>query len=337
MQPEQTPPVPYDAPPKASFWKRFGVRLVVGIGLPLLVLAGVLAFAYAQDRRTNNDRNNATQQTQEQQQEAAEALKPIDTPNGRRYASVQAAADIDSAKTLGEAHATLQAFLDQYDLSLHTTKIEPSEYVQEHDSFQTLEESDLAAFKAYAKIFIDEWAKYPSDWIEGSNLKHIMIVKKLAVGDTERAATPDPVGDAVYYDIGYGADLYAREVIHHEFNHQVEYEHFNSYARQDPAWLALNPSGFTYNPRGGVAAYHEDGFSNDAHPEAGFVNRYAMYAIEEDKAEVYAYLMTREYYHDLRNWIKTDDKLAQKVQLYKDFMKRVSPEMDDDYFSAINP
>jgi hypothetical protein len=329
-QPIASPPSTPPPPPKPSFLKRFG-PLLLGVILPL-VLAGVVGYVYVQDRRDNPKTPNQSQAKQQPQN-----LKPIDTPNGRRYASVQAITDLDNAKTLADAHKVTQQFLDQYDLQLHTTEVKPSEYVQEHDTFRTLEEGDLAAFKAYAKVFVDEWAKYPQDWVRESNLKHIMIIKNLTVGDTERAATPDPVGDAVYYDIGYGADIYAREVIHHEYNHQIEYEHFDSYSRDDSTWAALNPAGFTYNPQGGVAAYYDDSFNNEAHPEDGFVNRYATYGIEEDKAEIYAYLLTRPYNKDLAQWIKTDTKLAQKVQLYKAFMRSVSPDMNDDYFAAINP
>lgn len=319
--------------PPASFWQRFGRRIVLGILLPLVVLGGVLAFAAFQGRQT--DQTSRSGPSSGDQQQAAET--PIQTDRGRRYANVDAIGQLDSAQTLEAAHAIVQDFLKQYDLSLHTTSVQPSAYLRQYGTFNPLAESDLSAFRAYAKVFIDEWAKYPRDWVRASNVEHIMIIKGLAIGDTARAAAPDPVGDALYYDIGYGADSYAREVVHHEYNHLVEYQHFNSYAREDAAWTDLNPPGFRYNPAGGVAAYHEAGFANDPHPEPGFVNRYATYGIEEDKAEVYAYLMTRDYYHDLKEWIRTDERLAQKVRLYQDFMVSVSPHMDRAYFDAINP
>lgn len=323
-------------PAKKPLLKRIHRRFIWGVTLPGLVLisvfGGILLLADYPAGRVE------APQTERGAEHAADDSDTwFETPNGRRYASVEAIGRINTAHNLLEAHDALQYFLKQYDMQLHTLSVQPSAYVRQHDTFRTLEAADLAAFKAYAKVFVDEWAKYPRDWVKASNIKHLMIVKDLAVGDTKRAATPDPVGDALYYDIGYGAETYAREVIHHEYNHLIEYEHFYSYSRPDSAWRAINGPAFAYNPGGGVAAYHERAFTNDAHPLPGFVNRYATYGIEEDKAEVYAYLMTAHYYRDLTDWIKADEKLAQKVQRYKDFMRSVSPEMNDAYFTAINP
>jgi hypothetical protein len=49
------------------------------------------------------------------------------------------------------------------------------------------------------------------------------------------------------------------------------------------------------------------------HPAPGFVTGYAMSAIEEDKAELYSYLMETAAYRRLKTWIESDSYLAAKV------------------------
>ena len=76
---------------------------------------------------------------------------------------------------------------------------------------------------------------------------------------------------------------------------------------------------------------------NTLHPENGFVDAYATSAIEEDKAETYAYLFVYRRHRLLESWTDTDGQLAAKVAEYEAFIESEVPFMDDAYFQAINP
>jgi hypothetical protein len=274
---------------------------------------------------------------------AAPTAKPTPQPiftgqtGGLRFADTKAAASVSAASTITAAETALRTFAAQYNLTLNVTAVTPSAYAASYDTFSIIEESNLQDLKDYGLIFIDEWSKYPADWVAASGLKSINLVKKFATDGTFRAAGPDPGDAAMYYDVGYGHDDYAREVIHHEFDHLIEYNAFGDYTHADPAWSSYNPADFSYGT-GGAACYLPNSTClTGEHPLAGFVTGYAASGMEEDKAETYAYLMTDTYYHHLTGWLGADTNLAQKVAAYKTFIASRSPEMTGDYFARINP
>jgi hypothetical protein len=204
-------------------------------------------------------------------------------------------------------------------------------------TYSLLSESDLGSLKTYGAIMIDEWSKYPTDWVANSNLEYMVFIKNLYI-NFYRGATPDPVGHALYYDPVYDTtygDKYARETLHHEYDHLIEYNYFNSYNHSDPTWLSLNPSGFQYG-NGGASCY-SGGCPFGEHAVQCFASGYATSGIEEDKAEVYAYLMASESHQDLKSWLPSDACLANKVNNYKQFIASHSPEMSSAYFDQINP
>ena len=256
---------------------------------------------------------------------------------GTRFTSTAALSGLTAANSLAAAQQSLQSFLSQYGLTIEITKITPSDYANTCITYSLLQDNDLGTLKTYGALFIDEWAKYPIDWITSSQLKSIVLVKKLGVntiGPTV-AAFPDIVGETMYYDVTYSGN-YAREVVHHEFDHLIIYNIFHTSAPKDSTWLSLNPPGFSYGA-GGASAY-QPGYSGPSgeHVVPGFVTGYATTAIEEDMAETYAYLMTTTYYHHLQTWQVSDVILANKVNYLIQFISKISPEMSADYFNAIN-
>ncbi|HET7566962.1 MAG TPA: hypothetical protein VFJ91_03160 [Gaiellaceae bacterium] len=267
------------------------------------------------------------------------AAAPDQLTPGKRFASTAAAWQLAAATTLAEAESALQAFLSQYGLAAEVAHVDESSYAQTWDRFDLLAESDLPALREYGELFVDEWSKYPLDWVRASGVRAIAFVKDFTTGADHRAAGPDPVGETMYYDVPFsGTGDYAREVIHHEFDHLLTYDLFGSYAPADPAWTALNPAGFAYGS-GGASCYAAGDPCGawDQHPQSGFVSGYARSAIEEDKAELYAYLMTATGWHQVEQWLATDPALAGKVALLQALLARYSPEMAGDYFDRIDP
>src|SRR5690606_19670716 len=82
---------------------------------------------------------------------------------------------------------------------------------------------------------------------------------------------------------------FLRRLIHHESFHFVDLADDGTVQR-DPTWEALNPPGFVYG-HGGRSM--RDPAASEPDPAlTGFVTRYAQAALEEDKAEVFAFMMT---------------------------------------------
>lgn len=253
---------------------------------------------------------------------------------GKRFTSTAAMAVLAKATSVGEAQQALQTFVSQYNLTIQITSVQPTNY--HGNSFNLLTNADMGSLKTYGALFIDEWAKYPTSWVTNSKVKSIALIKNFATDGTNRAAYPEVGNQTMYYDAGYSGD-YAREVVHHEFDHLLTYNYFGSMSPSDPTWQSYNPPGFSYG-NGGASCYQPGNTClTGPHPIAGFASGYASSAIEEDKAELYAYLMTGTYYHMLVTWLPGDSYLSNKVNNYKQFISSHSPEMSGSYFNDIDP
>ena len=257
-------------------------------------------------------------------------------------------AALANATTVAQAEQALNVFFAQYNMKVAITDIRPSLFARTWISWSYITQSDLPALKVYGLILLDEWAKYPIDWIRATHVTGLQLITHMSVTGQIRAAAPDFYGNAVYYDIGYSGTLaglptnvYARQVVHHEFDHLVNWTLFDSFRGCgfcDPAWAALNPPGFRYGG-GGASCYlpSDPCQTHREHPSPGFVTGYAASATEEDKAELFAWLMETSSYRKLKTWIASGDGyLAAKVANYQRFLCSHSTAMCGDYFDAIN-
>jgi len=232
-------------------------------------------------------------------------------------------------KTLGTA----------YSIEIYTGDFVASDYAKQYCTWKNLSEEDGRALDKYANILIEEWSKYPTSWVKKSKLKGIALVKKLSVVSQYRAAMPDAYGEVLYLDIEYlgsSGENYIREVIHHEYYHMLEEHYFGDFYYKDPKWQALNPAEYPYVSTQGANAYTDGQYKVKDHPVSGFVSAYSRYALEEDKAEVYSYIMATHRYKQVQEWVKEDSYLKNKVQYIKDFIAKNCPEMDDKWFEKIH-
>jgi hypothetical protein len=233
----------------------------------------------------------------------------------------------------------LQKNLGKYNISIYTGSFQGSDYAKRYCTWENLTEADEKPLEKYANILIEEWSKYPIEWVKKSNLKAIALVKKLAVSSQYRAAMPDAYGEVLYLDITYlanGGEDYVREVIHHEYYHMLEENYFGDFYYKDPQWNALNHPDYPYVSSQGANAYTDGLYKEQDHPAPGFVSAYSRYALEEDKADMYAYLMTTKRFEQLQNWIKEDTYLASKTKYMMNFMKKNCSEMNAQWFSEIH-
>ncbi len=194
-------------------------------------------------------------------------------------------------------------------------------------------ENDAAA---YADLFIEEFAKYPSELIKLSKLRRVEFVDRLAVGKQYRAAVPDYDHEVLYYDVGYVRNQrYSRHVVHHEFYHMLEQEWNGSAYYKDQTWAKFNEKDFVYGTGGSEAYGHGDVWSF-VHPKPGFINLYSTYGLEEDKAEVWAVMFVPDNWRLVRRAVDDDPILRAKVSYLRDFVRSKTSAMDDRFWRQVS-
>lgn len=205
-------------------------------------------------------------------------------------------------------------------------------------SFNYLEKRDEGKRDSLLQVFIEEWNKYPVEFVKSSKLTAVYFVKNLKVSGQSRYAMPEGVYNALYYDVNYvnaRLDQYLRHSMHHEFYHLIEKNYFGDYYFLDKSWISFNPLDFSYGS-GGAAAYANPEFARRQYPYKGFITGYATVGIEEDKAEVFGYLMTTQEFLKLTRWIKDDATLGRKVAYFMGLIRGMCRTMDYDFFLGIH-
>jgi hypothetical protein len=232
----------------------------------------------------------------------------------------------DSGDAFKAVAADLTKLADAYDIGI---AVEPN---FPHGAING-RRATKAELTDYASLFITEFSRYPPKLVNRSKLKHIIFCKKLIFSDQPRGAIPDIGRETLYLDIrcGNGDMRYLRSVIHHDFFHIVDYWEQDQVG-VDGRWSSLNPSGFTYGS-GGASAQNipYTGFLTDNFP--GFLNHYSTTAATEDKAEIFANLVTNSAYMESK--IKRDAVVRAKVKLLKERLARFCPDVNDAFWEKV--
>jgi hypothetical protein len=179
----------------------------------------------------------------------------------------------------------------------------------------------------YRKILAAELGKYPMPLLQKSKLKAIAIVKNLSVAGQRRSAMPDYENEVLYLDFirGGHAPVYQAHTIHHEFFHLLEQELNGSAYFKDPEWAKLNPKDFKYG-NGGKQQRESDNFGL-VHPRLGFINRYSMSGLEEDKAEIYAALFIPSERKKINAMASKDSYLTAKISIMLGILQGIDPTL----------
>ena len=199
----------------------------------------------------------------------------------------------------------------------------------------TADPPDPADADADAPILAGEFDLYPDDFLRRVRLRRVVLCAGLRLDGEPAAGVPDLDAGIVYLDAGaLRADPAAgRQTVHHELFHLADWRD-NGVIDRDPAWEALNPAGFRY-AGGGKAALADPAIStapSDRVP--GFLNTYSTTAVEEDKAEVFGWLMTNPGYM-AKHSAERDPVIAAKVARMKALVNRFCPALDDDFWAGI--
>jgi Putative zinc-binding metallo-peptidase len=193
--------------------------------------------------------------------------------------------------------------------------------------------ADPSELDRYWPILAHEFLIYPPSLIKRTRLKRIVLCRDLSFAGQVRTAIPDYEHDTLYLDVVRGAHsrTYQGLVIHHEFFHVVDYQD-DGQVYSDERWARLNPATFRYG-NGGVAM-QGNAFSSLATDRAGFLTTYATSGVEEDKAEIFAHLMTE--YVEVTNRAARDDVLARKMTTMKALLKTFCSEIDDAFWTRVS-
>ena len=181
--------------------------------------------------------------------------------------------------------------------------------------------SDLTAYRQFARIFVEEWSKYPSELVRGSGLSTLAFVRSVstAVGNTVENSGAFLDGNTIYFSVnkGVGNPEHLRHIIHHEFFHVIDLNRWVTFL-PDP-WAGITQESGGWYGAGGLNA-RDPNLSNALHPLASFVTGYATSSILEDRAELFSFLMTTSLYPLLWRWSQDDSYLAAKANLMLQFL-----------------
>jgi hypothetical protein len=217
---------------------------------------------------------------------------------------------------------------ESYEIWVEVTSPSPTTWGKTVIDYDRLQESDYEELAKYVELFRKEFFKYPKAFVENTKLKKVAMVKNLINQGVPVASMPDYYQENLYMDIYIGNydKVYQRHVIHHEYYHMIEQQFHGTSYYKDPQWAKFNDPSFQYGS-GGINS-RESSVQVVNHPREGFISGYAMSGLEEDKAELFATLMTTEEEDMIRKWAETDEILKNKIALLTDFLKDYNLDLD---------
>ncbi|MCH8980203.1 MAG: hypothetical protein IH945_13330 [Armatimonadetes bacterium] len=202
--------------------------------------------------------------------------------------------------------------------------------------YKPVQPENMAIAEEYRKALIEEFTKYPIEFIKASNLQQIVLVEQLQDSTIFRAATPASNWEILYYDVTYFKnEPYARKVMHHEFYHMLEEEWNGDAFFKDPKWAALNMKGFTYGSGGASSYQQSENVGAIVHPLKGFVNWYSTYGLEEDKAVIWETMFMPELWKKVKNIASRDSIVRAKIDFLREFARSKCAAMDDEFWKTV--
>lgn len=183
--------------------------------------------------------------------------------------------------------------------------------------------SDDEAARVLVRV-ADELRRYPPSFMRASGLWRVVLCAGLRESGHDIPSLPN-VKHSLLLDVDAEGD-YLPRLLHHEVFHFADYAE-DDLVTIDADWSALNPRGFTYGAGGRSVRGPSAGSLRDLD---GFVSLYAMSALEEDKAELFAVMMTRPEWLSAR--LREDPILRRKHEHLRRVVAQLSPEMGPAYW-----
>lgn len=200
--------------------------------------------------------------------------------------------------------------------------------------FSNITSADAEELRQYSYLLSTELSRYPTSLLRAAGLKQIAIVRNLTLSGFDVGGIGDFKQEILYLDLNASKHnkTFRRHIIHHEFFHLLDQEQNGSAYIADEAWIALNPPGFRYG-NGGLTERETNAMEIGSATSSGFLNKYAMSGIEEDRAEVYAAMATPGTWQKASRLVSTDPILAAKASHIRTFVLRLAPEAATSLFA----
>lgn len=188
--------------------------------------------------------------------------------------------------------------------------------------------ADEGALAAATVVLIDELTLLPHSFLERIGLRRVMLCAELR---EERHPIPSLPNyrNTLLLD-AEASPSYLRRLIHHEVFHFADLAD-DGVVLADPSYRALTPPSFEYGSGGRTMRERSSSAFGEA--PAGFVSRYATSAVEEDKAEVFAFLMTRPA--AMEQLGRRDPVVAAKAAHIRMLLALLSDEIDQAFWRSV--
>jgi hypothetical protein len=185
-----------------------------------------------------------------------------------------------------------------------------------------IEGSPLSADRARAALSIvsRELSRYSPARLRAAGLRRVVLAGDLRESGRSISSLPNVAGSMLLD--GSVPDAFLARLVHHELFHFVDFAD-DARVAENGEWTSDNGRAFWYGEGGRSMRSPRASELTDEMP--GFLTRYAMSAVEEDKAEVFSLLMTRPA--DVRARAANDDVLRAKVRRLAAKLARVAPEL----------
>lgn len=184
-----------------------------------------------------------------------------------------------------------------------------------------LEGEPLAEPRARAALAVvhRELARYTPERLHDAGLVRVVLAAELRESGKLISSLPN-VSGSLLLD-GSVPEPFLARLVHHEVFHFFDFAD-QERPRENDRWTIANGQ-FVYGEGGRSVRSPRASDLSDEMP--GFLTRYAMSAVEEDKAEVFSFLMTQP--DAVRGRAAADPVVRAKVERLGEKLARVAPEL----------
>ena len=219
---------------------------------------------------------------------------------------------------LPEVQNAIEQFLYDYDLKLnYTTKIT---FVQHKDWWYKLEPITENDINFYLPLLVLELSLYPKNFFKKINLKNITLSNNIVFhsGNYEnyRAGLPDYEENtlSLVFSCKERNIKYIRNVIHHELFHYFYFMYVGPFEDKDDL----------YSMKSELWSQKEI-LSGDYQDYDSFVSYFSKTKLEEDKAEVFSYMVTSG--NDVKDLLKREGVIGKFL-----YIRQLMEKFDEKYF-----
>jgi Tfp pilus assembly protein PilE len=266
--------------------KGFGAVEIICLVLTLCIISILSYGSYKNIQRRSEANHQAAKGTAKPQPQdtAADTYNPYITNQAHKTQLEAVQKQLNQASDLSATLAILQKQLAPYNLVIGSSSTSSA-------IIKPISNDDNKLVKSFGLFFLDEIARYPTDFFQTVGIKNINLANgSIAAnnGQTESNGLEDLANATVFYNVqgSVGGPQDTRKTMEHEIGHFT-----SNYVGLRPSaslsgwqeWTALNPPDFSYALS-----------CRTLHPVAsiklqpGFVSLYAMTCPAEDWAETYA-------------------------------------------------